>query len=268
MDPLRSIMLSVNKHFINFTMKMAFDFHGSGWPESGNERLSQTWELQPSAEHMETDKFLNQEAYWDSSAEKKEFTTPFQMELFKKFVAKDARILDVGCGYGRTLNELYLSGFTHLFGIDFSKKMIERGETLYPHLNFQQSESGIIPFKDNTFDAVILLAVLTCIVSDHEQEKLIKEIQRVLRNGAIVYINDFLLNSDRRNRERYDKYESTYHNYGTFQLPEGALLRHHTRQRIYELTDIFSDIIFEPVNYKTMNGNRSNGFYYMGVNNS
>ena len=215
---------------------------------------------------METDNFLNQEAYWDSSAEKKEFTTPFQMELFKKFVAKDARILDVGCGYGRTLNELYLSGFTNLSGIDFSKKMIEKGGKLYPHLNFQQSKSGVIPFKDNTFDAVILLAVLTCIVRDCEQEKLIMEIHRVLRNGAIVYINDFLLNSDRRNTKRYDKYELIYPNYGTFELPEGALLRHHTRQRIHELTDIFSDIVFEPVVYKTMNGHRSNGFYYMGVN--
>ena len=40
-------------------------------------------------------KLLTQKEYWDNVAEEKEFTTPFQMELFKKNVSKEARILDV-----------------------------------------------------------------------------------------------------------------------------------------------------------------------------
>ena len=53
---------------------------------------------------------MNQRDYWDSVSEKKEFTTPFQAEAFAKYVGKDALIVDVGCGYGRTLNELQQLG--------------------------------------------------------------------------------------------------------------------------------------------------------------
>lgn len=45
-----------------------------------------------------------QKDYWNSVAHDKNFTTPFQSDLFAKYVAKDATILDIGCGYGRTLD--------------------------------------------------------------------------------------------------------------------------------------------------------------------
>jgi len=209
-------------------------------------------------------KLLTQEKYWDNVADKKEFTTPFQMELFKKNVPKKAQILDVGCGYGRTMNELYLSNFTNLAGIDISQKMIARGNKQHPHLNLKKYENGDIPFKDNSFDAVILLAVLTCVINDLEQKKIIGEVHRVLRDNGVVYINDFLINSDQRNIDRYKQYEVKYNKYGVFELPEGAVLRHHSKMWIYKLMNIFKTIIFEPIIYTTMNGNKSNGLYYMG----
>jgi len=205
-----------------------------------------------------------QEGYWNNVAEEKDFTTPFQTELFKNHVPKEARILDVGCGYGRTLNELYLSGFSNLSGVDFSEKMIERGNISHPHLDLRKNESGNLPYDDNSFDAVILLAVLTCIAHDTEQEKLIAEIERVVCSDGIICINDFLINTDKRNTERYKKYAVKYDNYGIFELPEGAVLRHHTRERVGELTNNFERIVFKTVSYITMNGNCSNGFYYMG----
>ena len=210
------------------------------------------------------DKLLNQENYWDSVAQKKEFTTPFQMELFEKFVPKEAHILDVGCGYGRTLNELSLSGFTNLAGIDISKKMIVQGNKLYPHLNFKKHENSGIPFVDESFDAVILLAVLTCIINDTEQEKLMAEVHRVLQDDGVVYLNDFLINSDQRNIDRYNQYKVKYGKYGTFELQEGVALRHHTRTWIDKLMSMFETITLKPVIYTTMNGNKSKGLYYMG----
>ena len=209
-------------------------------------------------------KLLTQKEYWDNVAEEKEFTTPFQMELFKKNVPKKARILDVGCGYGRTLNELYLSEFTNLSGIDISNKMINRGIKLYPHLTLKKHESGSLPFENNSFDAIILLAVLTCIINNIEQEELINEVQRVLRDDGVVYINDFLINSDQRNIDRYKQFEAKYNEYGIFELREGVALRHYTRIRIDKLMSSYEKIIFEPVIYTTMNGNKSNGLYYLG----
>ncbi len=205
----------------------------------------------------------NQQMYWDKAASKKEFTTPFQMDRFKSCVPEQFSILDVGCGYGRTLNELHREGFRKICGIDLSQKMIERGKTLYPYLDLKKC-SDTFAFKDDSFDAVILIAVLTCIVTDDDQIKLLKEIQRVLKPHGILYINDFLINQDQRNIKRYESYQKTDAIYGTFELDEGAILRHHTKDHVLDLTKNFENIQFEKCVYTTMNKNSSNGFYYLG----
>ena len=202
--------------------------------------------------------------YWNSVADTKQFTTPFHAEVFGRYVNSNAKILDVGCGYGRTLNELYTIGYRNLTGIDFSSGMIERGKKQFPHLNLIVKNDESIAFPDNHFDAVILFAVLTCIPSDHEQQALIAEIRRVLKPDGILYINDFLLNTDERNISRYQKYETQYETYGVFELPEGAVLRHHSKEYILKLTSHFTQKRFEPLIFTTMNGNTSNGFFYIG----
>ncbi|MEE9503574.1 MAG: methyltransferase domain-containing protein, partial [Thermodesulfobacteriota bacterium] len=133
----------------------------------------------------------------------------------------------------------------------------------YPHLVMEKG-NGKLPFDDDTFEAVLLLAVLTCIIEDEDQKKLIKEIQRALKDNGIFYINDFIINEDQRNIKRYDKYKDTYDKYGVFKLSEGAVVRHHTKNHIFEITKDFHGIEFETVNYITMNRNKSNGFYYIG----
>ncbi len=209
-------------------------------------------------------KVLAPEKYWDSVAQKKVFTTPFQMALFKEHVKGSAQILDVGCGYGRTLNELYQSGFRQLSGIDISGEMIHRATCEHSHLDLRKYENGSIPFGDDSFDAVILVAVLTCIINDRDLETLMNEVRRVLRDDGVLYINDFMINDDQRNIDRYTRFEAQYKTYGVFELEEGAALRHFTRARIEKLTRSFESIVFQPVVYTTMNGNQSNGFYFLG----
>jgi len=202
--------------------------------------------------------------YWDSVAGVKEFTIPFSMELFFRYAENaDASILDLGCGYGRILKELYDNGFRSLSGADVSKKMIELASENVPAASLGIIENGKIPFADSMFDAVVILAVLTCIVSDAGQEKLVSETCRVLKPGGIIYLCDFLLNSDKRNIERYEKYYGEYGIYGVFRA-EGAVLRHHSAARIKELTAGFENLYFEESVFRTMNGHSSNGFTYIG----
>jgi ubiquinone/menaquinone biosynthesis C-methylase UbiE len=208
----------------------------------------------------------NQKDYWNGVASDKKFTTPFQMELFSEFVDKEDKILDVGCGYGRILNELHSEGFKNLCGIDFSSNMIERGRNQFPWLNLNVQEDKRIPYNDSSFDAIILFAVLTCIIDDDAQVFLMNEIKRVLKPDGILYVNDFLLNTDERNLDRYKLYEDKYNKYGIFELEEGAVLRHHDISWIESITADFNDIRFEEVTYTTMNGNKSKGFFYLGKN--
>jgi SAM-dependent methyltransferase len=186
------------------------------------------------------------------------------MGEFEKVVSPEMAILDVGCGYGRTLKELYDAGFVNLFGVDFSQGMVDRGRQLYPYLDLRRNDGGTLPFEDDTFDAVLLIAVLTCIAESEGQRRLMAEIERVLKDGGILTINDYLLNTDRRNVERYDRAKGKYGAYGIFELPEGAVVRHHTPEHIFDLTSGFDRLVFETVVYTTMNGNKSNGFYYIG----
>jgi len=207
---------------------------------------------------------MEQRQYWNKVAEKKEFTTPFQIGEFEKYVKKDSVILDVGCGYGRTLAQLYDNGYKNLIGIDFARNMIERGREQFPYLDLRVKEDERIALPDNSVDAVILFAVLTCIVSNEEQSGLIAEIKRVLKPGGILYVNDFLLNMDERNELRYSEYAEKYGTYGVFELPEGALLRHHDEKWLEELFQPFEKKSYEQLIFTTMNGNKSNGFFYIG----
>lgn len=207
---------------------------------------------------------MNSKEYWNSVSETKQFTTPFQFEQFERYVHPSSRILDVGCGYGRTLQELYLRGYRNLIGMDFSEGMISRGYSLFPELDLRVKTGPAIDMENQSVDAVILFAVLTCIISDDEQLELINEIKRVLRPGGILYINDFLLNDDERNRKRYEAALSKYPTYGIFELPEGAVLRHHSESWIKTLLSDFHMKEYDHLVFTTMNGHQSNGFYFIG----
>ncbi len=213
---------------------------------------------------MNSKKVSHQQKYWDEVAEEKEFPTPFPLTQFKKHVPPEMNILDVGCGYGRTLNELYKNGFNNLLGVDFSERMINRGLRLHPHLKLIKNNGDDLPFSDNSFDTVLLIGVLTSNIQNETQKGLISEISRVLKDNGIIYISDFLLNDDERNLKRYEKFEDKYGIYGVFELPEGVILRHHTKKYILKLTEDYKKMYFENTVFNTMNGNKSNGFYYIG----
>ena len=204
-----------------------------------------------------------QETYWNRVAGKKTFTVPFEMDRFGQYVSRSADILDLGCGYGRILNQLDTAGFAALTGVDFSSRMITRGRQCFPGLSLIPMTAGSPAFKDATFDAVLLIAVMTCIETDAEQFNLMRQIHRVLRPGGIIYFSDFLLNKDRRNLDRYHENSGCY---GVFELSDGAVLRHHHPDHIARITSGFQTIVFENRVFPTMNGHQSNGFLYIGKN--
>ncbi|MDD4816455.1 MAG: class I SAM-dependent methyltransferase [Victivallaceae bacterium] len=204
--------------------------------------------------------------FWRTAGSEREFTTDFNGGEFSVRVPRTAAVLDVGCGYGRVLAELYDMGYRRLTGVDISEPLLRRGGAEHPELDLRvQPDPARLDFPDGAFDAVLLCAVLTCIPSDADQRRLIAEIFRVLRRGACFYCNDFLLNDDSRNLARYCAARPEFGSYGVFKLPEGAVLRHHSVGYIRELFGCFKPDLFQEVTYRTMNGHTSRGFVSIAV---
>lgn len=212
-----------------------------------------------------TQSAASQISYWDRVAGEKRFSHPLRLDWLAQYLKNPlARILDYGCGYGRTLAELSRAGYDHVVGTDFSEAMLLRSRREVPHSMLVRNDGSALPVKSESIDAVLLFAVLTCIPDDHDQRVVLTEVERVLRPGGLLYISDLLVNNDLRNRERYERYAERYECYGVFELPEGVVVRHHEREWIAEITRPFHRLEYEPFNVTTMNGNVSAAFQYLG----
>lgn len=206
----------------------------------------------------------NQIPYWDSVAWEKTFTHPLNIDVFREYVPSDSRILDYGCGYGRTVNDLLNAGYANVVGIDSSARMIERGRRIYPQLDLQVLPLSGLSYPAGSFDAVVLFAVLTCIPTNEGQEELLEKLTRLLRPRGRLYISDLYLQDDERNRQRYEQYANEFDVHGVFRLPEGAIVRHHSVEWIERLTSDFTVIHLSEITVTTMNGSLAKGFQYLG----
>lgn len=201
----------------------------------------------------------NQKEYWDSVAQQKTFSHPIDIGLLSKYVDKEARIVDYGCGYGRIVRELLGSGFINTTGFDTSIELINRGKKeLLPIYHI--SDVAHVPLDDNSVDCFLLFAVLTCIPSNNGQENLLGVLHSKLKPGGIIYISDYYLQDNEISKSRYTFFNNDSNNYGVFHLPEQVTFRHHTKEWIRELVKNFSWQKENIIEVKTMNGNKAEAF--------
>ena len=203
---------------------------------------------------------LDQRDYWSHVAATKRFSHPVRLETLERYLRRDAPLLDLGCGYGRTTSQLWVGGWRGVVGADTAPGMIAEGRSRFPHLDLRCIEPGRLPFSDGAFEAVLLLAVLTCIPRDDDLEELMREVERVLRPGGVLFLSDLFVQTDDRNEQRYREGLESFGTWGIFSLPEGGVFRHFTREKIDELTNAFDPIEFEEMEVTTMNGHAARGF--------
>jgi SAM-dependent methyltransferase len=200
-----------------------------------------------------------QRAYWDRVAAHKTFTHPLHDRWLAECVGPQSRILDYGCGYGRTLDALAQRGFRNTLGVDFSQPMIERGRRTFPQLDLRAIDELPIAEADASFDLVILFAVLTCIPADDDQVQVIAELHRLLRPGSVLYISDMPLQSDGRNQARYAAGMARFGTWGAFETDDGAIMRHHPLSHFDSLLADFEQLAAGPIPLTTMNGRAAVG---------
>lgn len=218
-------------------------------------------------DHPPLPRLSSQLPYWNKVAWQKEFTQPLDAELFESLIPRTARVLDVGCGYGRLTSELSRRGYRHVTGVDASPEMVRRGRELHPGIDLRTIDGGdgaVLPFWEGAFDAVLVFSVLTCLPSEEDLSNLIEEVARVLAPGGIVFVGDFVIQDDDEHHERYSGGERRYGVRGVFDLPEGVVLRHFREDELEKLLGRFEPLRRTIVDVPTMNGHRARGFQFVG----
>lgn len=114
-------------------------------------------------------------------------TRRLMLENISKFLDKNSRILDAGCGTGGTIKYLKKFGFSSIYGIDKSNVAVafckKRGLK-----NIRVSSIDKIPYENDYFDAIICMDVLYH--KDIKVQKSIEELKRVLKKGGIIYFEE------------------------------------------------------------------------------
>jgi SAM-dependent methyltransferase len=97
-----------------------------------------------------------------------------------------ARVLDIGCGYGKTAVLLEELGF-EVYGVDVSGSAIRlcRRWTSAPQ-RFLPASAAALPFDAETFDAVLDVGCLHCADHDAVSPSLV-EVRRVLKTGGRLF---------------------------------------------------------------------------------
>jgi len=116
------------------------------------------------------------------------------------------KILDVGCAYGRVISHLK-GQFKEacFYGIDPGAESVKIGNSNLGgnRVQFKQGYSHDLTYSDNMFDVVIFSMVLQWLPRN-KLIKTISEVDRVLRTGGVVFIQDFLPNRSVTSQSRHD----------------------------------------------------------------
>jgi ubiquinone/menaquinone biosynthesis C-methylase UbiE len=107
--------------------------------------------------------------------------------LIKKYFRK-GKVLDVGCGTGRTTIPLHKMGFD-VIGIDIAKNMIKNAKKVNHEIKYEVEDAAKLRYKSNSFDNVLFSNNGWAQTPVKENRtKAIKEINRVLKkNGHYIF---------------------------------------------------------------------------------
>lgn len=184
-----------------------------------------------------------------------------EANLIKKYF-KGKKVLDVGCGTGRTTIPLFKQGFD-VTGIDITPNMIKNAKKIAKEKNlkikYEIADATKMKFKDNSFDNVLFSNNgWAQIPGEEERIKALNEIHRVLKpNGCYIFATNirtsfeyllFLLSYKSNNKFKIDFGDR-------FFRKEGGGLRYDEKQFVHiptlkEVKKQLSDAGFKLEYYK------------------
>lgn len=158
------------------------------------------------------------------------------------FLNSQSRVLEIGCGCGRTA--FALSGILedgNFTGMDIEKKSLQtcRKTPLFIEKKFNfgwldvynneynpigvhHADSYKFPYERNTFDVIFLVSVFTHMLTD-DVKNYTSEISRMLKPGGVCMITTFLMDKGRQNKGISFPYNVMDHYFYNQTMPEVAV---------------------------------------------
>ncbi len=107
-------------------------------------------------------------------------------QIVQRWVSRDARVLDLGCGDGSLLLQLIESKNAHGYGIDINEKNILRCVESGINVIEQNIEEGLYNFDDKSFDTVIMSQAIQTM---YHPDKVLEEMLRVGKECIVTFPN-------------------------------------------------------------------------------
>lgn len=96
--------------------------------------------------------------------------------------------VDIGCGDGRLLRKA--AGVSSRVGITSSKEESERLQGLMPDITFKAGLVQSLPLETASVTKIVCNAVLVLMDSEDDVAKALREIARIARAGAVIWIGE------------------------------------------------------------------------------
>jgi len=127
--------------------------------------------------------------------------------MIKKYFHPENRILDLGCGAGRTTIGLYKLGYHLVEGLDLSEAMIVQARRISKELNynitFRVGDAACLDYEDGTFGAAVFsFNGIMQIPGRKNRIKVLKEINRILKPEGYF----FFTTHDREGSKEYESF--------------------------------------------------------------
>jgi ubiquinone/menaquinone biosynthesis C-methylase UbiE len=116
-----------------------------------------------------------------------------EFEDFLKYIPKNAKVLDIGCGNGR-LYEFLKKQKNYRFeyiGIDFSEELLAEARLLHPDVKFICMDMKLLKdFKEKNFDIIFFIASFHHLNSVKDRLKVLAQSHKLLKiDGKICMTN-------------------------------------------------------------------------------
>lgn len=105
------------------------------------------------------------------------------------FPKPPARVLDIGCGAGRTTIALAERGY-EVVAVDLSPNLLGLARRRFPNLSFLRTDACKLSFSDSSFEAALFsYNGIDCIFPVSERLRCLSEAHRILRPGGVFLLS-------------------------------------------------------------------------------